>query len=85
MIVKVDKKIIEIQNNSLIERRNKTNKLCRDKISSGPILHNLTSMEIPENILNIIRTGLHIVPNNQHDLETAKGAIIKDLKKSAIS
>ena len=44
VIVKVDEKILEIQNNSLVERRNRTNKLCRDKISSGPVLHNLTTL-----------------------------------------
>ena len=85
VLVEIDANILKIQKESLDNRRSITNRLCKEKISSGPVLHNLTSVKIPKHIQDILRAGLHVVPKNQHDLASVKKTIIGDLKNAAIS
>ena len=54
--------ICRIQNKAMKFRRRKNNILCKEKCSSGPMIHNFTSQKIPEELYDLLKTGLKNVP-----------------------
>ena len=85
VLAAVSKQIYIVQSGALCQRRIDNNKLCQLKSSTGPAVHNLTSIEIPQPVLDLISPGLHVVPNSTHDKDSVRDTVIKDLKSSAIS
>ena len=85
LIRKLEQNITVIQSKILSDRRNSTNRLCAEKCSSPPAIHNLTSIEIPPEILSLLSQGLHIIPENQQTIAEVRQTIESDLKKAAIS
>ena len=81
----VETKIQYAQQRMLSHRRELTNSLCREKCQTGPTIHNLTSIDIPKEVMDLIGTGLHVVPTNYHDYDSARQTIVKDLRTAAIS
>ena len=54
--------IRRIQDKALKGRRKQNNFLCREKCSSGPVVHNFTSQKIPEDLYDVLKSGLKNVP-----------------------
>lgn len=85
LILAVESRIQFVQQQVLDQQRRNTNKMCMEKCLQGPVVHNLTSIDIPVEILKLIGSGLHVVPNDHHDSLSAKETILSDLRSSAIS
>ena len=85
MISKVEANIVRVQSQILHERRLSTNKICSTKCSSPPAIHNLTSIDIPPEILKLLSQGLHIIPEGQQNISELRSSIETELKKAAIS
>ena len=58
----------------------KDNKLCREKCSSGPGIHNFTSIEIPEELNSFLKEGLKKVPNVDVKIATVIDEIENEVK-----
>ena len=71
--------ILRIQNNVLKTRRAKDNSLCKIKCGSGPLIHNFTDVKIPQQLTDMLKSGLKFVPHSQCHVDE----ILSDLDKEA--
>ena len=85
IIYLVEMKIVEAQTIILAERGVTTNRLCASKCSTGPRVHNLTTLVIPPDIMTLLGTGLDVVPQTKQDAQSIKATILSNLKSAAIA
>lgn len=85
LIVRIESYIVIHQNRILKHRRQTTNELCLQKCKTGPSIHNLTSIEIPPEILLLLGPGLHVVPASPHSPEKICETIVDCLKNASIA
>ena len=71
--------ISRIQNNVLKTRRAKDNSLCKIKCGSGPLIHNFTDVKIPQQLTDMLKSGLKFVPHSQCHVDE----ILSDLDNEA--
>ena len=74
--------LMRIQASCKKNQRKENNKLCREKCTTGSIIHNFTECKVPVDLANFLKNGLNNVPEMVYDKEVVISEIEDEVKRA---